>query len=124
MRQNIRCQKKRLFNKDKGIAPVYSQSDINNIVSKFVNLVSDEFPIKTVYLFGSYANGNAREYSDVDLAIVSDKFEGSRFFDKKKLNKYILKTSIDLEVHPFRTVDFTEDNPFVKEIIHTGLKIV
>lgn len=103
---------------------MYSQSDINNIVSKFVNLVSDEFPIKTVYLFGSYANGNAREYSDVDLAIVSDKFEGSRFFDKKKLNKYILKTSIDLEVHPFRTVDFTEDNPFVKEIIHTGLKIV
>jgi uncharacterized protein len=103
---------------------VYSQSDINNIVSKFVSLVSDEFPIKTVYLFGSYANGNAREYSDVDLAIVSDKFEGSRFFDKKKLNKYILKTSIDLEVHPFRTADFTEDNPFVKEIIHTGLKIV
>jgi predicted nucleotidyltransferase len=103
---------------------VYSQSDIKNIVSKFVNLVSDEFPINTVYLFGSYANGNAKDYSDVDLAIVSDKFEGSRFFDRKKLNKYILKTSIDLEIHPFRTVDFTEDNPFVKEIIQTGLKIV
>lgn len=103
---------------------MYSQSDIKNIVSKFVNLVSDEFPINTVYLFGSYANGNAKDYSDVDLAIVSDKFEGSRFFDRKKLNKYILKTSIDLEIHPFRTVDFTEDNPFVKEIIQTGLKIV
>jgi len=103
---------------------VYSQTDINNIVNKFVSIVSDEFPIKTAYLFGSYANGNAGEYSDVDIAVVSDKFEGSRFFDKKKLNKYILKTSIDLEVHPFRTVDFTEDNPFVKEIIHTGLKIV
>ncbi len=103
---------------------MYSQSDITDIVGKFVNLISDEFPIKTAYLFGSYAKGNARDYSDVDLAIVSDKFEGSRFFDKKKLNKYILKISIDLEVHPFRTVDFTEDNPFVKEIIQTGLKIV
>ncbi|MGE5621176.1 MAG: hypothetical protein ACM3U0_01250 [archaeon] len=29
-------------------------------------------------------------------------FEGSRFFDKKKLNKYILKTSVDLEVHHLR----------------------
>ncbi|MCL5028545.1 MAG: nucleotidyltransferase domain-containing protein [Bacteroidetes bacterium] len=103
---------------------MYSQSDINNIVSKFISLVSDEFPIKYVYLFGSYARGNAREYSDVDLAVVSDKFEGSRFFDKKKLNKYILQTSTDLEVHPFKTVDFTEDNPFVKEIIQTGLKII
>jgi len=86
--------------------------------------VSDEFPLNTVYLFGSYANGTAKEYSDVDLAIVSDKFEGSRFFDKQKLNKYILKTSIDLEIHPFKTEDFTDDNPFVKEILQTGLKIV
>jgi uncharacterized protein len=103
---------------------VYSQTDINNLVSKFVHLVADEFPIKSVYLFGSYAKGEAKEYSDIDLAVVSDKFEGSRFFDREKLNKYILKTSIDLEIHPFRTVDFTEDDPFVKEIIQSGLKIV
>jgi predicted nucleotidyltransferase len=103
---------------------VYTKSDINNIVSRFISLVSDEFPLNTVYLFGSYANGTAKEYSDVDLAIVSDKFEGSRFFDKQKLNKYILKTSIDLEIHPFKTEDFTDDNPFVKEILQTGLKIV
>ena len=103
---------------------MYSKSDINSIVSRFVKLVSDEFPLNTVYLFGSYANGSAKEYSDVDLAIVSDKFEGSRFFDKQKLNKYILKTSIDLEIHPFKTEDFTDDNPFVKEILQTGLKIV
>lgn len=103
---------------------MYSQSDINNIVTRFISLVSDEFPIKSVYLFGSYAKGNAGEYSDIDLAVVSDKFEGSRFFDKKKLNKYILKSSADLEVHPFKTEDFTEDNPFVKEILSTGQKLV
>lgn len=103
---------------------MYSKSDINKIVNSFINLVSNEFPLNTVYLFGSYANGTAKEYSDVDLAIVSDKFEGSRFFDKQKLNKYILRTSIDLEIHPFKTEDFTEDNPFVKEILQTGLRIV
>ena len=102
---------------------MYSQRDIKDIVSRFISLVTKEFPVRSVYLFGSYANGNPGEYSDVDLAVVSDKFEGSRFFDKKKLNKYILQTSTDLEIHPFKTDDFTEDNPFVKEIMRTGLKI-
>ena len=103
---------------------MYNQSDIKNIINKFISLVSEEFPLTGVYLFGSYVKGNAQRYSDLDLAIVSDKFEGSRFFDKKKLNKYILKTSIDLELHPFRTEDFTDDDPFVKEILQTGQKII
>lgn len=103
---------------------MYSQSDLNNIVTRFINLVSDEFPLKSAYLFGSYAKGNAREYSDIDLALVSDKFEGSRFFDKKKLNKYILKTSADIQVHPFTPENFTEDNPFVKEIVQTGQRLI
>lgn len=103
---------------------MYSQRDIKDVVNKFISLITNEFPVRSVYLFGSYANGNPGEYSDVDLAVVSDMFEGSRFFDKKKLNKYILQTSTDLEIHPFKTDDFTEDNPFVKEIIRTGLKIM
>ena len=103
---------------------MYTQSDINDIIKDFINLVSAEFPLRTVYLFGSYAKGNAQEYSDIDVALVSDKFEGSRFFDKKKLNKYLLKSSIDIEVHPFKTEDFTESNPLAKEILETGQKIV
>lgn len=103
---------------------MYSQSDINNLVMKFINLISDEFPLSRVYLFGSYAKGNPKDYSDVDFAIVSDNFEDSRFFDKKKLNKYILKTSVDLEVHPFKKEDFTVDDPFVQEILQTGCRIV
>jgi uncharacterized protein len=110
--------------KKNGITQMYSQSDISNIVKEFISLVSDEFPLKTVYLFGSYTKGNSREYSDIDLAVVSDKFEGSRFFDKKRLNKYLLKLSVYLEIHPFKTEDFTEDDPLVKEILTTGQKII
>jgi predicted nucleotidyltransferase len=102
---------------------MYSQSDIKAIISGFVALVSPEFPLRSIYLFGSYAGGNPREYSDIDLALVSDAFEGDRFSDRQKLNRFILKTSSDIEVHPFKTEDFTEDNPFVKEIIETGIKI-
>jgi predicted nucleotidyltransferase len=103
---------------------MYKREDINSIINKFIALVSIEFPVKSLYLFGSYANGNARQNSDIDIAIVSDKFEGRRFWDREKLGKYVIKSSFDLEVHPYKTEDFTEDDPFVKEIIRTGQKIV
>jgi len=103
---------------------MYKREDINNIVNRFIALVSTEFPVKSVYLFGSYAKGTARDDSDIDIAIVSDKFEGRRFWDREKLGKYVVKSSFDLEVHPYKTEDFTEDDPFVKEILQTGLKIV
>jgi len=32
--------------------------------------------IKEVILFGSYAHGKPKEYSDIDLAVISDWFEG------------------------------------------------
>jgi hypothetical protein len=35
-----------------------------------------------------------------------------------------LKVSIDLELHPYRPEDFTEDNPFVKEILQYGIRII
>jgi uncharacterized protein len=103
---------------------LYSQTDLNSIINNFIAIVSKEFPLKTAYLFGSYATGKAGKYSDIDLAIVSDKFEGDRFDDRNKLNKYILKTSIDIEVHPFTPKEFTNDDPFVKEIIETGIKVI
>lgn len=103
---------------------MYQSEDINNIIQRFVTMISEEFPVRSLYLFGSYAKGNPQEYSDIDIAVVSDNFEGKRFWDREKLGKYIIRTSCDLEVHPFRTEDFTEDDPFVKEIIKTGQKVV
>ncbi|MCX6149637.1 MAG: nucleotidyltransferase domain-containing protein [Ignavibacteriales bacterium] len=103
---------------------MYSQENINQIIKKLIEFISEELEIKGVYLFGSYANGNPEDYSDIDLAIISDDFDGDRFSDRKRLNKFIIKTSLDIEIHPFKTKDFSTDNPFVTEIIRTGKKIV
>jgi predicted nucleotidyltransferase len=103
---------------------MYSQKNLNELISKLIRLISIEINLKGVYLFGSYAKGKAHEYSDIDLALVSDDFAGSRFFDKKKINKYLLKTTTDFQIHPFKTEDFTEDDPFVAEILRTGIRII
>lgn len=103
---------------------MYSKKDLNDLIARLLDLISTEINIKGVYLFGSYAKGNAHKYSDIDLALVSDDFEGSRFFDKKRINKYLLKTSTDFQIHPYRTEEFTYEDPFVAEILKTGIKIL
>lgn len=80
--------------------------------------------IKSAYLFGSVVKGKNTKNSDIDLAIVSDSFTGCRYDDRVKLNPYILKINTSVEVHPFTTKEFKVDNPFAKEIIETGQKIL
>lgn len=103
---------------------MYSKKDLNNLIKELVDLIKTEIAVNGIYLFGSYANGKAHEYSDIDLALVSDDFEGIRFYDKKRINKYLLKTTTDFEIHPYKTEEFTEDDPFVAEILKTGIKII
>jgi len=45
-----------------------SLSDITKIASRIANSTS----AKKIFLFGSYANGNPREGSDIDLCIITD----------------------------------------------------
>lgn len=98
---------------------------IIELLKKFVmEAQKDNIRINEAILFGSYARGTNHEYSDIDLAVVSEDFEGISFYDNQKLIDAMLRTSVDIEVHPYKPEDFTEDNPFVKEILEYGIRIV
>ena len=38
--------------------------------------------LEAILIFGSYARGDYKEYSDVDVAIISDRFRGLHPFDR------------------------------------------
>lgn len=80
-------------------------------------------PIKEAILFGSYARGNYQEWSDIDIALVSEIFDGNRIDDKDKIRNITLSVSSQIEVIPFSPHDFNDQDPFVKEILKTGLKL-
>lgn len=103
--------------------------EIPDLVSKkiksFIDLLEkNDIKIQRAYLFGSYAKGNADKWSDIDLAIVSDKFIGNRFIDIISLRDYIYETGLDISPMPFRADDF-EDSMFARdEIIKNGISII
>ncbi len=97
---------------------------MDTIDSYIAALKQNNIPLKHAILFGSYAKGNPGEWSDIDIALVSDIFEGNRIVDKDKIRRITLSISTDIEVIPFSTDDFHPENPLAKEILETGIKLI
>lgn len=49
---------------------------------------------------------------------------GDRIDDKDKIRNITLSVSSEIEVVPFTPSDFNVGNPFVKQILRTGIKLV
>ena len=93
------------------------------MLKKLVADLGKKIIINKAYLFGSYARGSAGKWSDIDLALVSPQFKGTRFYDNKTLIPYLRSYSDRIEVHPFKESEFDSRNLFVREIIRHGVKI-
>lgn len=103
----------------------FSKDYISQQIKKLVDFLQrDRITIKKIVLFGSYANGTPHDYSDIDVALVSDDFCGIRFFDIEKLAPYLIQVEPFIEVHPFKTDEFNENEDFfVHEILKNGIEI-
>ncbi len=77
-----------------------------------------------MYLYGSYASGHPNEWSDMDVAVVSADFSGNVIEDQLLLMRQAWRIDARIEPHPFRSVDFHEDNPWAAEILESGVRIV
>ena len=97
---------------------------IMNTINKYINeLEKNKVHIHRAVLFGSHVTGFSTEWSDIDIALVSDVFEGIRIKDRSKIRKITLDISTDLSPLPFRPEEFTLEDPFVREIIEHGIII-
>ncbi len=96
---------------------------IEKRIQRLIQLATNEIRLEAVYLFGSTAKGETHEWSDIDLAIVSPDFIGDSFEDNKRFIPFILQVDTAIEVHTFRPIDFSPDNPFVQEIQSTGIRV-
>ena len=103
--------------------------NISNSVLQKIDLYLKELErnniiVRKAILFGSYAKGNYNEQSDIDLAIVSDDFEGLRYNDLDKIRKFNAVTNWEISPLPYNSETFDINDIFIKEIIETGVPIL
>jgi uncharacterized protein len=103
---------------------VHIPDEVTHIIDRYLNeLNRHHIPVRKAVLFGSYAKGTYHQWSDIDIALVSEIFTGDRISDKDKVREITLSVSSQLEVIPFSLTDFNPLNPFAKEILRTGIPL-
>jgi uncharacterized protein len=78
--------------------------------------------IEKAFLFGSIAKDQQREFSDIDIALVSDQFSKNFIANSRLTSKINIKYPL-IEVHHFNSNYFKSGDPFIKEITTTGFEI-
>jgi predicted nucleotidyltransferase len=99
------------------------REDIINIAKAFKKEVQRVFPLKIdrFYLFGSYAKGNPREHSDIDVALVVDHYEGRQH--DLVLPLWMMRGDIDCRIEPHLVARDRDYAGFLEEIQQTGVEI-
>jgi predicted nucleotidyltransferase len=94
-------------------------------VRKYVAKLREEhLDIWRVYLYGSYASGTYHDDSDIDLAVFWDRDDIDGFDEDLHLMKLTRDVDLRIEPHSFARADFDETDPFIREIIETGERLV
>ena len=106
---------------------VKTKDEVKKIIKKFVGAVSKDYSVTQAILFGSYAHNQARETSDIDLAVVSPDFRGKPEMEiLQYLSRQAMKIDTSLEVLAFTPEDLIspDSRSFSYHIKTSGLPII
>ena len=90
------------------------------IVKRYKEAVTAKFGPVTVYLFGSYSKGNAREDSDIDVAVIVPEVKGDFLKESAKLWRITLEVNTLIE--PV-LIESSHPSPLYEDILHTGIMV-
>lgn len=101
------------------------EDQVDGIIKGFIARLEQEIPVLEVILFGSYARGNPQEHSDIDLAIISDWFEGKPAIENLTfLARIASRYSTLIEALPFTQKEYQriDQRSLLSSIVRTGKK--
>lgn len=95
---------------------IFTISDIKALVKP----IAEKYKVKEIYLFGSYARGEADEESDLDFLVFGgEEFKLTMIFSLAEELRKVLNKDVDVfEIH-----EINEDSDFYKTIMKERLLV-
>ena len=102
---------------------VKKRCEIKAIVTQFARRLGElGVEVSQIILYGSYAKGKPKEYSDIDIAVVSPTFEKLDIFKRQEVLS-IAHHGFDEPIEPIGLTpnQIKEKKGLVREILVTGV---
>jgi predicted nucleotidyltransferase len=103
------------------------QRQLTTLIRRYVAaLEARGIPVERVILFGSHASGRFDECSDIDIAVISPKFETLSMLERyEQLGLANVELQAPLDVVGFSPTQVTHCEPesFLAEILRTGIDV-
>ena len=99
---------------------------MTKIAKSFANDVKQVMPVEKAVLFGSWAKGYATELSDVDICFFITDYQGKERYEviAELLGMGRKYPEIGFEPLVFQISEIENGNPFVREVLTTGIELL
>lgn len=96
--------------------------NLKKVLRQYREKLSEKIDVHKMILFGSYARGTPRDYSDVDLAVISPDFRGGTEEDYLLLGRAAREVTPLIEAFPYTPRDIRNHvrGDFLDHILKTG----
>jgi predicted nucleotidyltransferase len=105
-----------------------SRRQITALIRRYVaSLEGRGIPVERVILFGSHASGHPEEWSDIDIAVISPRFEALSLLERYEqlgLANRNLHAPLDIVGFSPSQVAQCEPESFLAEILRTGVEVL
>jgi predicted nucleotidyltransferase len=102
------------------------QTQIRKPLATFVERIKSKYHPQQIILFGSYAKGEAREGSDVDVLVISDHFSQTDPYQRFR-ELYKMSMDLDPEFHTYGYTSFelakSKYLPTLQNALKTGISL-
>ena len=90
-----------------------------SLIEQYIIKIKQSFNPKYVVLFGSYSRGEQREFSDIDIAVVFEKYEGKNILDDNAF-LFRLAWEVDSRIEPVILSLENDNSGFAKSVVKNG----
>jgi len=101
------------------------QDTVLDTVRQFKNaLESSGVRVERMILYGSHANGTAREDSDIDVVVVSPSFSGKSYWERiDLLTEAIYRVLAPIEASAFTPEEWESDKSLMVDFARNGVRV-
>ena len=93
---------------------------VRKLVEKYANLVANNMVVNRIILYGSYARGDYRKDSDIDVAVVVPRSSVSKNILDDMARPFKLRRDISTDIEPVLLIDEEDASGFLESISEYG----